>query len=151
VRERKLSAYETTGIRSTIGYGLHHVQLTIPPGAEEKCREFYLDVLGMTEVAKPPVLQARGGLWVRADQLEIHLGVAQDFRPARKAHPGILVTDVDSLAQHLVSCGVSVEWDDTFPGFRRFYSYDCVGNRLEFMTPVVTTGTADRHDPPGQP
>ena len=117
------------------GYGLHHVQLAIPPGSEDECRRFYLGLLGLHEVRKPPALAARGGLWVRGDTLEIHLGVEDDFRPARKAHPGIVVRALDDLAERLGSAGVAVDWDDGFPGFRRFYSSDCVGNRLEFMTP----------------
>jgi catechol 2,3-dioxygenase-like lactoylglutathione lyase family enzyme len=96
---------KTSSVRSTTdnnhGLGLHHVRLAIPPGTEDKARSFYVDVLGMTEVQKPPVLAARGGLWIRADKLEIHLGVEADFRPARKAHPGILVTDLDALATRL--------------------------------------------------
>jgi len=120
-----------------MSYGLHHVQLAIPPGAEDACRAFYVDVLGMTEVEKPPVLAARGGLWVRADALEIHLGVEADFRPARKAHPGILVSDLDGLAARLTANGVEVVFDGEFPGFRRFYAADAVGNRLEFMEPLA--------------
>ncbi|MBW1599262.1 VOC family protein [Streptomyces sp. JJ38] len=115
--------------------GLHHVQLTLPPGDEELCRTFYVDVLGMTEIRKPPELAARGGLWVRADGLEIHLGVEDDFRPARKGHPGILVADLDALAARLTDKGVVVAWDDAFPGRRRFYADDCHGNRLEFLGP----------------
>lgn len=117
------------------GYRLHHIQLTLPPGAEEISRLFYVGVLGMTEVAKPPALRARAGLWLRADGLEIHLGVEPDFRPARRAHPGILVSGLDALAARLTGCGVTVDWDDALPGFRRFYCHDCVGNRLEFLTP----------------
>ncbi|WP_204018585.1 VOC family protein [Sphaerimonospora thailandensis] len=119
--------------RSPFGYGLHHVQLAIPAGSEEACRDFYVDVLGMSEITKPPVLAARGGLWVRADTLEIHLGVEADFRPARKAHPGIRVTDLNALAERLTSAGTEVIWDDNFPGHRRFYAHDNVGNRLEFL------------------
>lgn len=109
------------------------MQLAIPAGSEDECRVFYVGVLGMVEIPKPPVLAARGGLWVRADTLEIHLGVEADFRPARKAHPGIRVTDLDGLAKHLADCGVDVTWDDNFPGHRRFYSHDNSGNRLEFI------------------
>ncbi|MDL4816953.1 VOC family protein [Actinomadura opuntiae] len=118
---------------SPFGYGLHHVQIAIPPGSEDECRAFYVDVLGMLEIQKPPVLAARGGLWVRADTLEIHLGVEQDFRPARKAHPGIRVADLDALAKRLTGNGVEVTWDDNFPGHRRFYAFDNLGNRLEFL------------------
>ncbi|WP_245646772.1 glyoxalase [Microtetraspora niveoalba] len=118
---------------SELGYGLHHVQLAIEPGSEDACRAFYVGILGMIEIPKPPVLAARGGLWVRADSLEIHLGVEQDFRPARKAHPGILVADLDGLAARLEGHGVEVVWDGDFPGHRRFYAADAVGNRLEFL------------------
>lgn len=117
------------------GLGLHHVQLAIPAGSEDECRRFYVTVLGMTELAKPPVLAARGGLWVRADNLEIHLGVEQDFRPARKAHPGILVGDLDGLAKRLEAHDIEVTWDENFPGHRRFYAFDNLGNRLEFLSP----------------
>ncbi|GAA2127389.1 VOC family protein [Actinomadura napierensis] len=118
---------------SPFSYGLHHVQIAIPPDSEDECRTFYVDVLGMLEIQKPPVLAARGGLWVRADALEIHLGVEQDFRPARKAHPGIRVADLDGLAKRLTGNGVEVTWDDNFPGHRRFYAFDNLGNRLEFL------------------
>ncbi len=114
-------------------FGLHHVQVAVPPGSEDACRAFYVDVLGMLEVAKPPVLAARGGLWVRADGLELHLGVEEDFRPARKAHPGIRVQGLDALAAALTAAGTAVRWDDDFPGHRRFYADDPVGNRLEFI------------------
>jgi catechol 2,3-dioxygenase-like lactoylglutathione lyase family enzyme len=118
-----------------VTYALHHVQLALPRGGEDACRAFYVGVLGLTEVAKPPVLAARGGLWLRADRLELHLGVEEDFRPQRKAHPGILVADLDDLALRLERHGSPVTWDDAFPGMRRFYSEDPFGNRLEFLQP----------------
>ncbi|MBM7862112.1 VOC family protein [Lentzea nigeriaca] len=121
---------------SDIGYALHHVQLAIPAGAEDDCRAFYVGVLGMKEVEKPPALAARGGLWVRSGSLEIHLGVEAEFRPARKAHPGILVGDLDALAERLAGAGIEITWDENFRAFRRFHTFDNVGNRLEFMAPA---------------
>jgi hypothetical protein len=115
---------------------LHHVQLAMPPGAEDTVRAFYGGVLGMTELEKPPVLAARGGCWFRSGGLEVHLGVEADFQPARKAHPGVLVSDLDALAVRLAACGVEVEWDGEFPGHRRFYAHDSLGNRLEFLQPL---------------
>jgi len=76
---------------------LHHMQLAMPPGQEATARDFYAGVLGMTEIDKPPVLAARGGAWFRADSVELHLGVEDDFRAARKGHPGILVNDLDEV------------------------------------------------------
>jgi catechol 2,3-dioxygenase-like lactoylglutathione lyase family enzyme len=125
--------------QGTLGYalaGLHHVQLAISPGAEDICREFWGDVLGMTELEKPPVLAACGGCWFRGGGLEVHLGVEEDFRPNRKAHPGILVTALQALAKRLEEKGVRVTWDDNFPGHDRFYAFDKLGNRLEFLEPV---------------
>ena len=115
--------------------GLHHVQLAIPTGAEQQARAFYVGVLGMVELDKPPVLAARGGCWFRAGGWEIHLGVETPFIPARKAHPGVLVQAIDRLSDRLLVAGVAVEWDDNFPGHRRFYTSDPYGNRLEFLEP----------------
>ncbi len=127
--------YDGPAATTDLGYGLHHVQLALPPGGEEACRAFYVGVLGMTEVQKPPVLAGRGGLWVRSDRLELHLGVEADFRPQRKAHPGIVVTDLDAVAERLARHDRPVTWDDDFPGMRRFYTEDDHGNRLEFLQP----------------
>ena len=115
---------------------LHHVQLLIPPGGEDTAREFYSGVLGMTELTKPPVLAARGGCWFRGGGWEVHLSPVPDFEPARKAHPGVLVDDLDALAAALGDAGRPVRWDADFPGHRRFYSVDGHGNRLEFLEPV---------------
>ncbi|MFC9155718.1 VOC family protein [Streptomyces bauhiniae] len=115
--------------------GIDHVQLAAPPGTEDALRAFYGGVLGMTEVPKPPALAARGGCWFRAGGVQLHLGVENDFRPARKAHPGLLVADLDACAVRLTAHGAPVEWDAGLPGRRRFYSADPVGNRLEFLAP----------------
>ncbi|MFD4602061.1 VOC family protein [Streptomyces sp. NPDC058464] len=115
-----------------------HVQLAAPPGSEDALRAYYGDVLGMTEVAKPPVLAARGGCWFEAGAVRLHLGVDKDFRPAKKAHPGLRVTDIDAYAARLTAHGAPVTWDDDLPGYRRFYSEDPVGNRLEFLEPCGT-------------
>ncbi len=115
--------------------GLHHVQLVMPRGEEDAARSFYVGVLGMTEIDKPPVLAARGGAWFRAGGLELHLGVEDDFLPARKAHPGILVDDLDDVVRRLRTADQDVLWDSDFPGFRRVYAHDPFGNRLEFLQP----------------
>lgn len=113
-----------------------HVQLAAPPGSEDLLRAFYTGALGMTEIPKPPVLAARGGCWFRAGAVQLHLGVEQDFRPARKAHPGLRVAGIAAFADRLAAHGSPVTWDDGLPGHRRFYAEDPVGNRLEFLEPV---------------
>lgn len=112
-----------------------HVQLAAPPGSEDRLRAYYTEVLGMTEIPKPPVLAARGGCWFAAGPVQLHLGVEEDFRPARKAHPGLRVTGIEAFASRLEERGARVVWDGNLPGHRRFYSEDPVGNRLEFLEP----------------
>jgi catechol 2,3-dioxygenase-like lactoylglutathione lyase family enzyme len=70
---------------------IDHVQLAMPSGREAEARAFYEGVLGIPEVSKPPNLAKRGGCWFVRDALKVHLGVENDFRPARKAHPALLV------------------------------------------------------------
>jgi catechol 2,3-dioxygenase-like lactoylglutathione lyase family enzyme len=117
--------------------GLDHVQVACPPGSEDALRAFYAGVLGMTELAKPAALAARGGVWFRSGTCEIHCGVEEDFRPAGKAHPGIAVADaaaLDELAARCAAAGLAVVWSADLPGVRRFHVADPVGNRLELLT-----------------
>ncbi|MFE6619554.1 glyoxalase [Streptomyces sp. NPDC057740] len=116
-----------------------HVQLAAPPGSEERLRTYYVDVLGMTEIPKPPALAARGGCWFRTGPVQLHIGIEEDFRPDRKAHPGLRVTGIEAYAARLAVRGAVVTWDENLPGHKRFYSYDPVGNRLEFLEPEVRT------------
>jgi catechol 2,3-dioxygenase-like lactoylglutathione lyase family enzyme len=115
---------------------IHHVLLACPAEAESSSREFYTGVLGLAEIDKPPALAGRGGCWFRGYGIELHLGVEADFRPARKAHPALLVTRIDEWAARLEAGGYPVSFDDEFPGMRRFYSSDPHGNRLEFLEPL---------------
>ena len=119
---------------------LHHVQVSCPPGGEDAARRFYGAALGIPEVDKPPVLAARGGCWFRGAGVEVHVGVEEDFRPAGKAHPAFVVPEgeLDALAARLESAGFETRWDDDFPGYRRFYTCDGSGNRVELLAPEPT-------------
>jgi catechol 2,3-dioxygenase-like lactoylglutathione lyase family enzyme len=109
--------------------GIDHVQLAMPAGGEPAAREFYAGLLGVPEVPKPAPLAARGGAWFESDAVKIHLGVEADFRPARKAHPALLVRDLAGVARRLRAAGVDVVDD----GPRRVYVSDPFGNRLELI------------------
>jgi len=112
--------------------GIDHVQVAAPRGCEGEARAFYGDLLGLEELPKPEALAARGGCWFRAGAQELHVGVEEPFAAARKAHPGFVVDDLDSLAERLEAGGVEVAWDEAIPGTRRFHAADPFGNRLEF-------------------
>lgn len=113
---------------------LDHVLLAMPPGGEEKARRFYQEVLGVPEVRKPAVLEARGGCWFERGEVRIHLGVEADFRPARKAHPAFVVEDVRALADAVVKAGYQIAEDEPLEGYDRIFAYDPFGNRIEFLS-----------------
>ncbi len=112
--------------------GIDHVQVAAPAGCEEQARAFYGGLLGLEELPKPAELAARGGCWLRAGRQELHVGVDNVFVPARKAHPGFTVSDLDELAGRLRGAGFALTYDDSIPGTRRFHVEDPFGNRLEF-------------------
>ena len=88
----------------------------------------------MTEDPKPPVLAARGGCWFRSGAAAVHLGVEEPFAPARKAHPALLVSNLDALEARLTAAGHACDRaDGEAPGVLRFYTHDPFGNRVEFL------------------
>ena len=113
---------------------IEHVQLAMPPGGEAEARAFYAGLLGIPEVPKPPDLAKRGGAWFEDGALKIHLGVEVDFRPARKAHPALLVRDLRALVERLRAAGVDVR-DEPLEGHDRVYVADPFGNLLELLEP----------------
>jgi catechol 2,3-dioxygenase-like lactoylglutathione lyase family enzyme len=117
--------------------GIDHVQLAMPPGREAEARAFYEGLLGLPEMPKPPELAKRGGAWFESGAVKLHLGVEADFRPARKAHPALLVRDLPGLLQRLRAAGVEVV-EDPLEGYLRAYAADPFGNRLELMEPIAT-------------
>ena len=114
---------------------LDHVQLAMPEGEEEAARAFYRDLLGIPEQPKPPHLARRGGCWFEDGAVKVHLGVDTDFRPAKKAHPGLIVEDLPALAARLSAAGHTVRDDEPLEGYNRLYVDDPFGNRLELMEP----------------
>jgi catechol 2,3-dioxygenase-like lactoylglutathione lyase family enzyme len=117
---------------------LDHIQLAMPEGGEAAARGFYEGLLGLTEVEKPGNLKKRGGSWFEKASIKVHLGVDKDFRPARKAHPAFLVSDLKNLVARLEQAGVAARRDEPLPGHDRVYVDDPFGNRIELMERVST-------------
>jgi catechol 2,3-dioxygenase-like lactoylglutathione lyase family enzyme len=116
---------------------LDHVQVAAPAGCEAQARRFYGELLGLTELDKPAGLAGRGGVWFAlGGGAQLHIGVADDFTPARKAHPGLRVHSLgrlEALGRQLAAVGAAVVWDFELPGVRRFFTTDPFGNRLELL------------------
>ena len=112
---------------------IDHVQLAMPPGAEHAARAFYAGMLGMSEIPKPTELAKRGGCWFQSGSVQIHLGVEDDFRPAKKAHPALLCASYDDLVCGLRAAGVTAHEVKDIPGVRRCHIHDPFGNRIELI------------------
>jgi catechol 2,3-dioxygenase-like lactoylglutathione lyase family enzyme len=118
--------------------GIDHVQVAASAGCEEAARWFYGSLLGLEEIGKPPLLAARGGVWFRAGVHELHVGVADHFIAATKAHPALRVVSRAALAQlagRLEEHDLQVSWPDAeeIPGSLRCYVHDPWGNRIELL------------------
>ena len=113
---------------------LDHVQLAMPAGREAEAEAFYVGVLKMTVLPKPEPLASRGGRWFACGPVQIHLGVDPEFRPARKAHPALVVDDLDQLIRDLEAAGIPWRDDRDLSGVRRGYVDDPFGNRIEVMS-----------------
>ena len=117
---------------------LDHVQIAAPAGCEEAARGFYGALLGLEEIAKPPGLAARGGVWFRVGAQELHVGVSESFAPATKAHPALRAVSRDALARLVATLEehrieVSRPDAEEIPGTLRCYIHDPWGNRIELL------------------
>src|SRR5947209_2680318 len=115
--------------------GLDHVQIGITPGGEDAARRFYGEVLGMPELPKPATLAGRGGVWFACGPPQPHSAGEPGVAPARRP-PALLTDDLDAARARLESAGFPIRPDAELPGYRRFYTEDPFGNRLELMQPT---------------
>jgi catechol 2,3-dioxygenase-like lactoylglutathione lyase family enzyme len=115
--------------------GIDHVQVAAPRGRDDEARVFYGDLLGMAELEKPEPIRSRGGCWFSAGAQELHVGVEEPFAPARKAHPGLVVSDLDAIRARFRAAGVDYEDDAKIEGIDRLFVHDPFGNRLELLSP----------------
>jgi len=119
-----------------MSFALDHIQMAIPKGGEDAARAFWCDLFGLAEIEKPEALRARGGLWLKLDEAELHLGVETPFSPAKKAHPGLASDDIETLAKKLQQAGHPITWDTALNDRKRFFTEDPFGNRLEVLQPL---------------
>jgi catechol 2,3-dioxygenase-like lactoylglutathione lyase family enzyme len=112
---------------------LDHVQLAMPAGEEDRAEAFYSGLLGLDRQPKPEPLASRGGCWFSNGSVALHLGVEDGFRPARQAHPALVVEDLGALADRLIAAGLEVRPDTALAGVRRCYVDDPFGNRIELI------------------
>ncbi|WP_445368792.1 glyoxalase [Methylomonas sp. BW4-1] len=114
--------------------GIDHVQLAIPPEAESTARGFYGGLLDLSEIPKPAQIASRGGVWFQCGSMQIHLGIENDFSPAKKAHPALLIEGYEKLLKKLADAGYKVQEDTSIPDVTRCFTSDPFGNRIELIS-----------------
>lgn len=118
--------------------GIHHVQITIPKGAEEEGKRFYCNVLGFPEVEKPDALKGRGGFWVNVGDRDVHIGTEEGFdRLTTKAHIAYEVENLCYWKTKLEAEQIKILEAVPIPGFDRFEFRDPFGNRVEMIQPLI--------------
>ena len=121
--------------------GIHHIQITIPRGAEDEARAFYCGLLGLKEIDKPDSLDARGGFWLSVGDRQMHIGVEDGFDCNQsKSHIAYEVSDQRRWRSALTEHGVTCESGIPMPGIERFEFRDPFGNRVE-MLQTLSDGT----------
>jgi catechol 2,3-dioxygenase-like lactoylglutathione lyase family enzyme len=114
--------------------GIDHVGLLMPTGGQAEARRFYGELLGLREVDRPSELSPGGGCWfVGVGGTAIHLSVDQRFMASPKAHPALIVVDLDAARRSLVAGGARISEDESGLSARRCYTADPFGNRIELV------------------
>jgi catechol 2,3-dioxygenase-like lactoylglutathione lyase family enzyme len=114
--------------------GIDHVQITVPRGQEPAARDFYCNVLGLTEIEKPDALKPRGGFWLKVGDRELHVGTEEGVnRQATKAHVAFAVDDLAFWRTRLTEADFALEDGVPIPGCERFEFRDPFGNRVELI------------------
>jgi catechol 2,3-dioxygenase-like lactoylglutathione lyase family enzyme len=117
--------------------GVDHVQIAVPPQLEAAAVDFYGRVLGLRRLPKPEGTEDPRGAWFDGGNVQVHIGVqGAGFVPAMKGHVGFVVDDLGGLQASLEAAKCATKLGGDIPGFKRIFTQDPAGNRLEFLQRV---------------
>ena len=111
---------------------IDHFQVAIPMGRVPDALAFYEGVLQFVRVPKPAELDQRGA-WLTQGPVNLHLGEVEEFEAARRAHPALLVDNIDQLLEKAELGGYPLRIDAGPTGYKRASVFDPFGNRIELM------------------
>lgn len=114
---------------------LQHASLAYAAGGQDKVRAFYVDLVGLREIAPPSTLKHRDLVWVSAgaNDVEMHFfpGVVD---PEHPAHVCLEVEDLATARRQLDAGGYRPYDTTPIPNRPRFFCRDPFGNLIEFTT-----------------
>ena len=109
---------------------LHHVNVTVSPQLEAATKHFYGEVLGLTQVPKPPTSR-QSGAWYQIGPNQLHLSVENGEQgPLRSGHVCFALSDLAEAEQKFRDAGVEIIPEPS-PNSPRFFVRDPGGNLLE--------------------
>ena len=113
---------------------LHHIQVTVAPGATANVVGFY-ESLGLTPIAKPVAdgIQASGAWFETSSGGQLHVSEREGATPSGDRHFGLVVDGYDELITHLLQAGHRVDERPAVLGTRRAFSWDPEGNAVELI------------------
>jgi catechol 2,3-dioxygenase-like lactoylglutathione lyase family enzyme len=113
---------------------LHHVNVTVSPGAEGEAKHFYGDVLGLEQLSKPAGTRPSGA-WYQIGPNQLHLSVEKEGRVSLSTgHVCFAVSDLSAAEHRFREAGVEIIPDPRpIEGTSRFYVRDPGGNMLEIV------------------
>jgi catechol 2,3-dioxygenase-like lactoylglutathione lyase family enzyme len=112
---------------------LHHVNVVVPSGRTDDIVPFYVQVLGLTRVPKPPEAGSPLGAWLDiAPGMQVHIS-ERDGAVHRDQHFALVVDDFDGVVSRVAEFGA--DWRDaaSMDGARRGFTRDPVGNLVEVV------------------
>ena len=113
--------------------GVNHVQVNVPTADLERAREFYVNFMGMREIARPGTFTSKG-IWLNAGRFEIHIGLEDGVdRSKTRAHVAYEVSDVRAWRAKVSEAGHPIKEQPLIPGYDRFQFRDPFGNMIEIM------------------
>lgn len=98
----------------------------------ERARQFYRDILGLREIAKPKTFDFVV-IWFELGNQQLHL--LQKPQPDTRSprHFALRVRDVNAAREYFKSKGVPTEETTLIPHCDRVFVYDPDGNRIEII------------------
>ena len=110
--------------------GIHHVSIVVTD--IECARNFYGNVLGLQEIARPNTFDFFV-VWYDLGGQHVHLIPRDESDTASPRHFAMHVLDAKAAREHFVSAGVPTRETTPIPGCDRFFVNDPDGNLIELM------------------
>ena len=112
---------------------LDHIMLCIPEGKEEEARNFYGNILGLTELNDLGYTIPNRAIWFQMGNIQLHIRSENLPEQVSQRHPAFEITNLATAESVLVSHGISVKHESVIPGRQRFSFRDPFGNRIELI------------------